>query len=130
MSFLRRGPLERRSAATLALLAFVGLGLVLVFAGTLGRAGDLSAEEDVARAEVAALAERVRAGRAEVEFLETEAFVEQVARSIGWGARGERPFALEVDAPSPAPITPLGAEPKTGPATAPLEAWMELLFGA
>jgi hypothetical protein len=130
MSFLRRGSSERRGAATFVLLAFVGLALVVVFAGTLARSSDLEAEAEVARVEVAALRERVQIGRAEVDFIDTEAFVEQVARTIGYGTRGERPFALEADAPSPAPVVPIGSRPGEDAERAPLEAWLDLLFGA
>lgn len=122
--------MQRRSAATFALLIVVGLGLVLIFAGTLSRSSDLGGEAAARRAEFAALSQRVADGRAEVEFLETEAFVDQVARSIGWGSRGERAFALSPNAPSPAPIVPLGSEPVGAVEVAPLEAWLELLFGS
>ena len=42
---------------------------------------------------------------------------------------GERAFALEADAPSPRPITPLGAEPGSGGRSTPLDDWLDLLFG-
>jgi cell division protein FtsB len=130
MSLLRRGPFRGRSAATVVFAFFVTVGLVLVFTGTLTRSTDIEAEAEVARAEKAELQARVVAGRAEVSFLETDAFVEQMARSIGYGEPGERPFALETGAPSPAPITPLGSEVSDAPALAPFDAWVELLFGA
>jgi cell division protein FtsB len=130
MSLLQRGPFERRSAASLVFGLFVALALILIFGGTLTRSTDIEAEAETARAEVAELQARFEAGDEEVKFLETDAFVEQFARSIGMGLRGEKPFALAPDAPSPEPIIPLGSEARSGVAKAPFEAWMELLFGA
>jgi cell division protein FtsB len=130
MTFLRRGPFERRGAVSLMFGLFVALTLVLIFSGTLTRSTDIEAEAQKARAEVAELEARFEAGNAEVEFLETDEFVEQFARSISMGERGEKPFALEPGAPSPKPIIPLGSEASGSVAKAPFEAWMELLFGA
>ena len=130
MSSSGRRPLPRRSAATLVLGLFVTLGLVLVFSGTLTRSTDIETEAEKARAELVALKERVETGREELAFVESEAFVQQVARSIGMGLRGEKPFALEPDAPSPQPIIALGSAADDGLDAAPFDAWMELLFGS
>jgi hypothetical protein len=125
-----RRPLPRRNAATTLLGLFVAVGLLLVFSGTLTRSTDIEAKAATARAEKAALQTLVESGRAELEFVETEAFVQQMARSIGMGDAGEQPFALDAAAPSPQPIIPLGSQDDRGVETAPFEAWMELLFGA
>lgn len=130
MSPLPRGPFERRSAASLVFGLFVAGGLVLVFAGTLARSTDLGAQADEARAEIAALEARVAVGREEVAFTESEPFIDQYARALGWGKRNETVFRLSEDAPSPPPITPIGISPAVGPPAAPFQAWMELLFGA
>ena len=114
----------------LVLGLFVAGGLVFVFAGTLARSTDLEAQAQKARAEVAALEARVEAGLAEVEFVKTDAFIDQQARAIGYGTPGETRFRLPPDAPPPAFITPLGSEGEGVVTTAPFEAWMELLFGA
>lgn len=132
MRFLRRGLAERRSAVALLFTALVAVGVVLVFTGTLSRSTDVETRAERMRADVATLDARVAVGKAEVEFLETEAFVQQVARSIGLGERGdqaERPFALRSGSPSPPPIAPLGSEPLGGSSVTPFDAWMELLFG-
>lgn len=129
MSFLQRGPFERRGAAAVVFILFIATGVILVFTGTLTRATDIEAEAERIRAEVALLQARVEAGGAEVSFLETEAFVQQVARSIGWGKRGETAFRLPAGAPSPPPIVPLGSETSGVVSVAPFDAWMELLFG-
>lgn len=130
MSILRTGFLERRGAAAIVFGLFVAGGIVFVFAGTLARATELEQDAARARAEVAALEERLAAGNAEVEFLRSERFLEQQARVVGYGERGERPFRLPEDAPSPEPIVPLGSRADRSIASAPLEAWLELLFGA
>ena len=130
MSILRNTFLERRGAAAIVFGLFVAGGIVFVFAGTLARATELEQEAARARAEVAALEERLAAGNAEVEFLRSDRFLEQQARVVGYGERGEQPFRLPEDAPSPEPIVPLGSPADRTVASAPLEAWLELLFGA
>lgn len=130
MSFLRRGPSERRGAAALVFTLLVATAVVLIFTGALTRSTSTEADAERARRELALLEQQRDAGAAEVEFLETSAFVQQMARSIGYGERGEIAFQLEPDAPSPRPIIPLGSERLGEGAQAPFEAWMELLFGA
>jgi cell division protein FtsB len=130
MSVLRSGFLERRRAAAIVFALFVAGGIVFVFAGALARATELEQEAARARAEVAALEERLAAGNAEVEFLRSDRFLEQQARVVGYGERGELPFRLPDGAPSPEPIVPLGDRTEAVVSGAPLEAWLELLFGA
>ncbi len=130
MSILRSGFLERRGAAVLVFGLFVAGGIVFVFAGALSRATELEQEAARARAEVAALESRLMEGNAEVEFLRSDRFLEQQARVVGYGERGEVPFRLPDEAPSPEPIVPLGRLAEAPVSGAPLEAWLELLFGA
>ena len=129
MTMRRRGFLERRGAAALLLILFVAGGLVFVFAGTLARATTLEAEATVARSAVAALEASVGAGRAELEFLETDQFIEQLARGVGFGRKGEQAFSLPEDAPEPPAIPPLGTSGQDAADQSPLEAWLGLLFG-
>ena len=130
MSILRSGFLERRGAAVIVFGLFIAGGIVFVFAGALSRATELEQEAARARAEVAALESRLVEGNAEVEFLRSDRFLEQQARVVGYGERGEVPFRLPDEAPSPEPIVPLGRLAQTPVSGAPLEAWLELLFGA
>lgn len=130
MSLPRIGFLERRGAAAVVFGLFVATGIVFVFAGTLARATELEQQAARARAEVAALEARLEAGKAEVEFLRSDRFLEQQARAIGYGERGELPFRLPDDAPTPDPIPVLGTDVDETAAAAPLDAWLELLFGA
>ena len=103
MSVLRSGFLERRRAAAIVFALFVAGGIVFVFAGALTRATELEQEAARARAEVAALEERLAAGNAEVEFIRSDHFVEQQARVVGYGERGEQPFRLPMGHPRRSP---------------------------
>ncbi len=125
-----RGVLERRGAAALVLGLFVAVGLIVIFAGTLTRATELEQLAAVQRASVAAMQEQLDAAQAEVQFLESDELVEQHARALGLGYRGERAFQLAADAPSPEPIVPLGSDTAQVRVAAPLDAWLDLLFGA
>jgi cell division protein FtsB len=125
-----RGVLERRGAAALVLGLFVAVGLIVIFAGTLTRATELEQLAAVQRASVAAMQEQLDAAQAEVQFLESDELVEQHARALGLGYRGERAFQLPADAPSPEPIVPLGSDTAEVRVAAPLDAWLDLLFGA
>jgi len=124
------GPiLERRGAAAIVFGSFVAIGVVLVFAGTLTRATELEAQAAEASAAVIALKDRLAAGDLELQFIETDRFVEQQARAAGFGSRDEHAFQLPEDAPPPPRIVALGeSDAATLPAT-PFDAWMALLFG-
>ncbi len=130
MSSLGRGPFQGRRAAAAVFGLFVIAGLVLVFSGTLARSTASEAEAARLQAEIALLEARVEAGAAEISFLETEASVAWQARVHGYGEPGEIPFELPPNAPSPEPIVPLGGGTPEDGARAPIDAWLDLLFGA
>lgn len=123
-------PWQRWGAAAIVFGLFVVGALIFVFAGTLTRAGELEREAEVKRAEVAALEARLAAGTAELEFIETDAFVRQQARANAYGRGDETPFSLPADAPTAPPLRPLGSVDRDALAATPLEAWLALLFGA
>jgi len=125
----KRSFLERRGTAALMLGLFVVGGLIFVFAGTLARATRSEAEAASARAGLAVLEAQLRTSQVELEFVETERFVDQFARSLGYGAEAEIAFELPVDAPSPPAIEPIGTSHGAPRVPPPLEAWVELLFG-
>lgn len=128
MSLPRIGLLQRRGAAAIVFGLFVAGGIVFVFAGTLTRATELEAEAARVRAEVAVLHGRLEAGQRELEFIESDRFVDQQARAVGFGGAGEQPFQLPADAPAPPRIVALGeTDAPTLPVT-PFDAWMALLF--
>jgi type II secretory pathway pseudopilin PulG len=131
MSSLRQAPLiGRRALVAVVALAIVG-GLVVVFSGSLTRSTDIGAQAEQARVEVAARELELAAGEAEQEFFQTDEFIRWQARTLGFGqkSQGETLFALPEDAPTPAPIRPIGPLDEDAP-MAPFDAWMELLFGA
>jgi hypothetical protein len=89
--------------------AVVGVWLVVVFAGILARADELEASQRVEQEEVESLTIHAELADREIEFVETDAFVQQAARGEGYGGEGERAFRLPDDAPPPPTIRPLGA---------------------
>lgn len=121
----------RASRRTLAMVAVVLIGawLVLVFGGALGRVNSVQDQAATARAENEVLRHRLAAGRAEVALIQTEAFLLTQARAYGMGEANERPFALEIGAPDPRPIVPLGADPEPPAPPTPLDEWLDLIFG-
>jgi hypothetical protein len=124
------GITRRRVAWMLA--AAVSVWIVLVFARQVGDAGAAADRAARLRVENAGLASQVDDLQRELDLVQRQAFVEQEARAYGLGTRGERPFALgpgaaplDADAPGSAAVR-LGARPDR---TAPLDAWLDLLFG-
>ena len=123
-----RRSMERRSAVALVLLFAAGW-IAFIFAGSLARASDLDAQLDDARIRTAALKAEVDAGFAELKFIETPAFLEQAARSIGFGTTDEQAFALPAGAPPPMAVPVIGSSASRSVPEVPLDAWLELLFG-
>ena len=82
-------------------------------------------EEDIN----AQLRAQVAQGRAEIDFIKSDLFLQFQARAVGMGAIGESAFALEPNAPSPPPLIPLGDDRPQTETTTPLEDWLHLLFG-
>jgi hypothetical protein len=124
------GITRRRVAWGLA--AVVSIWIVLVFARQVGDAGAAADRAERLRVDNAGLASQVDDLQRELDLVQRQAFIEQEARAYGLGSRGERPFALApgaealpADAPGSAAVR-LGARPQR---TAPLEIWLDLLFG-
>jgi hypothetical protein len=122
----------RRLHLILLLIAAIGVWVVVVFAGALGDVDHATARQQSIAAEAAALQARLDADHREQQIVQSDAFQRLQARAYGLGAQGEVVFTLPLDAPSPAPITPLGGDtPATTAesATTPLDAWLQILFG-
>ena len=124
------GITRRRVAWILA--AIVSIWIVGVFAR---QVADVAAASDRAahsRQQNIGLAAQVADLKREMALVQRQSFVEQEARAYGLGARGERQFTLAADAPPLADDAPgsaavrLGARPVR---TAPLDVWLDLLFG-
>ena len=131
-----RGPLGRMPVAGLSrrsLSIVVGVivvaWIVLIFARAVADSAASSGKADVLRQQTAAAASRLQAAEHELEIIQSPDYLALQARAYGYGRAGERAFALEAGAPSPRPITPLGAEPGSGGRSTPLEDWLDLLFG-
>ena len=86
----------------------VGVWLVIVFTGILSRADELEAAERLEQRQVEELATHADLADREIEFVESDDFVQQAARGQGFGQAGERAFRLPEDAPPPPTIRPLG----------------------
>ena len=131
-----RGPLGRMPVAGLSrrsLAIVVGVivvaWIVFVFARAVADSAASSGKADVLRQQTAAAADRLQPTERELEIIQSPDYLALQARAYGYGRAGERAFALEADAPSPRPITPLGAEPGSGGRSTPLDDWLDLLFG-
>ena len=107
----------------------VSIWLVAVFGRALADSNALNARQAREEATNAALRSQVAAGRAEIAYIQTDAFLQFEARSFGMGLPRERAFALEPGAPDPRPITPLGSSDEPSSPTTPLDDWLKLLFG-
>ena len=121
-------------------IAIVAVWLVLVFARALGDVDRATARQQGVAAAAATLQAQLDADKREQQIVQTDGFQRLQARAYGMGAPGEVVFTLPQDAPSPAPITPLGGStgatslPGGSGASAdapsrPLDAWLRLIFG-
>ena len=117
----------RQVAAVIGLLLVVWI--VLVFARAVAATSAARDRAASLRADNAAQEARLAAEQDELTIVQGQPFVRLQARAYGLGSPGERPFSLAADAPSPRPITPLGAPPVPSRPPAPVEAWLDLLFG-
>ncbi|MFI5254475.1 MAG: hypothetical protein ACHQ15_03365 [Candidatus Limnocylindrales bacterium] len=122
------GGLTRSRLAILAGTLVVAW-IVVVFAHAVSDSADSATRADAVRRDTAAAAARLVAEQAELQLIQTPAYIRLEARAYGYGQPGERAFALEPDAPPAPSITPLGTDPASARPRSPLEAWLELLFG-
>jgi len=124
------GITRRRVAWVLA--GIVSVWIVLVFARQVGDAGAASDRAARLRAENVGLAGQVVDLQRELALVQQQTFIEQEARAFGLGSRGERPFALAPGAPALPTDAPGSAAVRLGARherTAPIEVWLDLLFG-
>ena len=122
----------RRMHLILIAIGIVAVWLVFVFAHALGDVDQATARHQTVAAAAASLQAKLDADHRELEIVQSDAFQRLQARAYGMGAQGEVVFSLPQDAPSPAPITPLGGSATTRTASAPaapLDAWLKLIFG-
>ena len=131
LSGLSIAGLSRRRVAWL-LAAIVSVWIVAVFARQVGDAAAATDRADRLRLDNATLVSQVDDLQKELDLIGRQSFIEQQARAYGLGDRGERPFTLGPDA-SPLPAdAPGSAAVRLGAVaehSAPLDAWLDLLFG-
>ncbi len=112
--------------------AIVSVWIVAVFARQVADVASASDRAARLRLDNAGLASQVGDLQSELDLVQRQAFIEQEARAYGLGARGERPFILGPDAPPLDSDAPGSAAVRLGARsahTAPLEVWLDLLFG-
>jgi len=121
----------RRIHFVLIALGVVAIWLVFVFAKALSDVDHATTVHQSIAAETQALQARLDAVHREQQIVQTDAFQRMQGRAYGMGATGEIVFALPANAPSPAPIAPLGAAAAKGASDAvtPLDEWLSILFG-
>jgi len=131
LSALPIAGLGRRQVG-LILGAIIAVWVIALFARQVGEASAATTRaEEMAAANATLLAE-IAAAERELAFIQREPYILQQARGYGLGGPREIPFALEPDAPPLAPDAPGSAALRLGAPTervAPLDRWLELLFG-
>jgi hypothetical protein len=120
--------LDRRTV-TLGAVALVAAWLVFVFGRAVSDAAAVSERAAELRSGNATLATQLERRQAELETIQSPAFVQLEARAFGLGTAREQVFSLRPGSPSPPPIVPLGDDAASHAAKSPLDAWLDLLFG-
>jgi hypothetical protein len=128
-SFPSAASAERRTIGV-AVGVLVTIWLVAIFGRALTDATALNERQIREEAVNASLRAQVAAGRAEIAFIQTDAFLLFEARTYGMGTAREHAFALEPGAPPPQPIAPLGSTDAELSGSTPVEDWLRLLFGS
>lgn len=118
----------RRRAFVVGGALLGGVMAAAVLAGSMSDAMTSRAIALEARSANDLVAARVAAGRREIEFAKTPAFLGFAARSYGYGRHAERQFALEVGAPPPPSIRPLGSASISAPPPDVVGSVLDLLF--
>jgi len=124
--------LSRRRVVTAAGVVMASL-LAVGFLRQVGEATAASNRAAELRAANAALQAEVEQLQSDLTHVQDPRFIELAGRSYGLGARGEIPFALAAGAPELAADAPGSAAVRLGAAPlhqSPLDAWLDVLFGA
>ena len=125
------GITRRRIAIVMA--ALLSAWIVLALSRQVGEAADASNQANQLSQANQALSAQIATLTQERTLIQQQAYIEIEARARGLGGRDEHPFSLAAGAPSLPPDAPgsasaaLGATP---PQTAPIDAWLNLLFGS
>ncbi len=117
----------------LIIAAVVAAWVIVLFARQVSEASEAAGRADAMRASNAALEAQVAALTLERQLIQRPAYIDQQAREYRLGTTDEIPFILADDAPSLAADAPGSASVKLGATVTrrtPLDAWLDLLFGA
>ena len=120
--------LDRRTI-TLVALALVAGWLVFVFGRAVSDAAAASERAAELRSGNTTLAIQLERRQAELEMIQSPAFVQLEARAYGLGTAREQVFSLRPGAPSPPPVVPLGDDAAGRASRSPLDVWLDLLIG-
>jgi hypothetical protein len=124
------GITRRRIAILLA--ALLSCWIVLALSRQVGDAAEATNRADQLSRDNQALGAQIQTLTEERTLIQQQAYIEIEARAHGLGGRQEHPFSLAADAPMLSPDAPgsasgaLGATPSR---SAPIDAWLDLLFG-
>lgn len=125
------GITRRRIAVMLA--AILSAWIVLALSRQVGEAADATNRANQLNRDNQALSAEIQTFTQERALIQDQAYVEIEARAHGLGGRQEHPFSLAPDAsplPADAPGSASAALGATPVASAPIDAWLDLLFGA
>lgn len=124
------GITRRRIAILLA--ALLSAWIVLALSRQVGEAADATNRANQLIRDNQALTTEIQTLSQERALIQDQAYIEIEARAHGLGGRQEHPFSLAPDAsalPADAPGSASAALGATPTNTAPIDAWLDLLFG-
>jgi len=122
-----------RRRIALLLSALLSAWIVLALSRQVGDAADATNRANQLTRDNQAITAQIQTLSQERTLIQEQAYIEIEARAHGLGGRQEHAFTLAADAPALPPDAPgsasgaLGATPAR---TAPIDAWLDLLFGA
>ena len=125
------GITRRRIAILLA--AVLSAWIVLALSRQVGDAAEAANRAGQLTRDNQALSAQIQTLTAERTLIQQQAYIEIEARAHGLGGRQEHPFSLAANAPTLPPDAPGSASGALGATTtrnAPVDAWLDLLFGA
>ena len=125
------GITRRRIAVMLA--ALLSAWIVLALSRQVGEAADATTRANLLNRDNQALSAEIQTYTQERALIQDQAYIEIEARAHGLGGRQEHPFSLAPDAsplPADAPGSASAALGATPVSSAPIDAWLDLLFGA
>ena len=122
-----------RRRIALLLTALLSAWIVLALSRQVGDAADATNRANQLSRDNQAITAQIQTLTQERILIQEQAYIEIESRAHGLGGRQEHAFSLAADAPALPPDAPGSASAALGAApsrTAPIDAWLDLLFGA